>query len=227
MKQLKLFLLSFCVMPLVFAASDASTTAATTPSETAPVAEQTPLLPGDAARGLAKSQTCVACHGVDGNSVIPDYPKIAGQHAGYIIESLHEYREGPGGERDNPIMYGMVAGLSDQDILDLAAYFSEQKTTLGEVDPALLSLGESIYRGGNVEANVPACIACHGPKGEGNYAANFPSLSGQNPGYIAAQLHAFRSGTRKGGVNDMMAHVVRRMSEEEINAVASYVSGLH
>ena len=88
-------------------------------------------------------------------------------------------------------------------------------------------MGERIYRGGNLDANVPACIACHGPKGEGNTAANFPMLSGQNAGYIAAQLHAFRSGTRKGGVNDMMAHVVERMSEEEIKAVASYVSGLH
>jgi cytochrome c553 len=201
------------------------TPAATTPA--APAQANVPLLPGDAQRGLAKSQTCVACHGNDGNSVIPDYPKIAGQHAGYIVESLHEYREGPGGERDNPIMYGMVANLSDQDILDLAAYYSEQKITLGEADPALVTLGERIYRGGNVEANVPACIACHGPRGEGNAAANFPALSGQNAGYIAAQLHAFRNGTRKGGVNDMMAHVVERMSEEEIKAVASYVSGLH
>ncbi len=220
---------------MVFAANvttpaPTDTTSTTTPAApaTAPVAqENTPLLPGDAQRGLEKSQTCVACHGTDGNSVIPNYPKIAGQHASYIIESLHEYREGPGSERDNPIMYGMTAGLSDQDILDLAAYYSEQKITIGEADPALFALGEKIYRGGNADVNVPACIACHGPRGEGNYAANFPALSGQNAAYIAEQLHAFRSGTRKGGVNDMMAHVVKRMSEEEIQAVASYVSGLH
>lgn len=228
--KLRLFILSLlCITPITFAAS-APAPATTTPAaaqDATPAQTHAPLLPADAQRGLAKSETCVACHGTDGNSVIPDYPKIAGQHASYIIESLHEYREGPGGERDNPIMYGMVAGLSDQDIIDLAAYYSEQKTTIGETDPALLALGEKIYRGGSVEANVPACIACHGPRGEGNYAAAFPALSGQNPGYIAAQLHAFRSGTRKGGVNDMMAHVVKRMSEDEIKAVASYVSGLH
>jgi cytochrome c553 len=223
--KLRLLILSLlCVTPAVFAAP------ATTPAEQTPAASaqnDVPLLPGDAQRGLEKSQTCVACHGADGNSVIPNYPKIAGQHAGYIIESLHEYREGPGSERDNPIMYGMTAGLSDQDILDLAAYYSQQKTTIGEADPSLVALGEKIYRGGNIEANVPACIACHGPRGEGNYAANYPALSGQNAAYIVEQLHAFRTGTRKGGVNDMMAHVVERISEEEVQAVASYISGLH
>lgn len=226
--KLRLLILSLlCVAPAVFAAP-ATTSVEQTPAATsAPAQNDAPLLPGDAQRGLEKSQTCVACHGVDGNSVIPNYPKIAGQHAGYIIESLHEYREGPGSERDNPIMYGMTAGLSDQDILDLAAYYSQQKTTIGEADPTLVALGEKIYRGGNIDANVPACIACHGPRGEGNYAANFPALSGQNAGYIVEQLHAFRTGVRKGGVNDMMAHVVERISEEEVQAVASYISGLH
>lgn len=226
--KLRLFILSFmCITPIAFGAENAAPETDAATATTTVLQENLPLLPGDATRGLEKSQTCVACHGTDGNSVIPNYPKIAGQHAGYIIQSLKQYREGPGGERDNPIMYGMAAGLSDQDILDLAAYYSSQKITMGEADPALVALGEKIYRGGNLDANVPACIACHGPRGEGNYAANFPSLSGQNAAYVAEQLHAFRSGTRKGGVNDMMAHVVERMSEDEIEAVASYVSGLH
>jgi len=209
-------------------AAKSTSSAAATPTPTAtPTSATEPLLPGDAERGLAKSSTCVACHGTDGNSIIPDYPKIAGQNESYIIESLHEFKEGPGGERDNPIMFGMVANLSEQDMLDLASYYASQKVTLGEVDPALVELGQSIYRGGNIEAGVPACIACHGPRGEGNTLARFPALSGQNAAYVEAQLHAFRSGTRKGGVNDMMTQVVARMSEDEIKAVASYVSGLH
>ncbi len=228
MKQLSLLALTLSLMTsMVFAADATAPAAQPAPAATTQAAPATPLLPGDADRGLAKSQTCVACHGTDGNSVIPDYPKIAGQHEHYLAQSLREYRAGPQGERNNPIMYGMAAGLSDQDILDLAAYYESQKLTIGEADPALFALGERIYRGGNVDANVPACIACHGPRGEGNVLANFPALHGQNAGYIVAQLHAFRDGTRAGGVNDMMAHVVTRMSEDEMKAVASYIQGLH
>jgi cytochrome c553 len=209
-------------------AAAAATAAPAAPATTVSVAETTaPLLPGDAARGQTKIQTCVACHGEDGNSVIPNYPKIAGQEESYLIQSLQEFKKGPNGQRNSPVMYGMAAPLSEQDILDLAAYYSQQKKTIGQADPTLVALGARIYRGGNVDANVPACIACHGPKGEGNALAKFPALSGQNAAYVVEQLHAFRSKTRGGGVNDMMTDVVQRMSEEEINAVASYISGLH
>lgn len=252
--SMPLLLASLFCLPAIVNAESASTAAvpaaatSVTPAEAtpaapaAPAATETPVaaieepamepiptpvvvLKGDPIAGKAKSAPCVVCHAEDGNSPIPMYPKIAGQYEAYLVHSLTEYQKGPQGTRNNPIMYGLVGHLSAQDIADLAAYFSAQKQTVGMADPQYLALGEQIYRGGN--ASVPACLACHGPKGEGNGLANFPRIGGQNAEYIVSQLNAFRSGARGPGANHMMKDVADRMTDEEITAVSSYISGLH
>lgn len=188
---------------------------------------------GDAEAGKNKSQTCTACHGTDGNSAVSTFPKIAGQNARYAFKQLKDTKAGL---RPVPEMAGIVAGLSEQDMADLAAYYAEQDASLGAVDPELKELGEVIYRGGIAERSVPACIACHGPKADGMPAAGFPALSGQHAGYTASQLAAFRASARgdkdvKYRVNDgssmIMRAAVRQMTDAEIEAVSSYISGLH
>jgi len=180
---------------------------------------------GDAAAGKAKSATCAGCHGPDGNSANPEWPKLAGQHAGYITKQLQDFKAGT--ERNNAMMAPMVASLSEQDMADLAAYYSAQTTQMGAADEALLELGEKIYRGGNPSTGVAACIGCHGPTGSGNPAANFPSVSGQHGKYVENQLYAFKKGERANDAGKMMRNTAAKMTEEEIKAVASYVQGLH
>jgi len=178
--------------------------------------------------GKNKATTvCAACHGLDGNSNMPATPKLAGQYASYLKKELIAFRKGAQGQRNNPIMYGMAVSLSDQDIDDLAAYYAKQTMTPGGADEKLLALGEKIYRGGNIKTGVPACIACHSPNGDGNEAANYPRLSGQNADYVLAQLKAFRSGDRKNDPNSMMEGVAKAMTDDEMAAVSSYISGLH
>ncbi len=178
--------------------------------------------------GAEKSKVCAACHSSDGNSVVPAWPKIAGQSEKYLIEQLKEYRKGDKGARFNPVMYEIVKAFTDQDIADLAGYFSSQKPTLGAAKAESLVLGEKIYRGGNPKTGVPACgSSCHGAKGEGNAPAGFPPLRGQQPDYIIDQLKAFKSGIRSNDPNAIMRDIAKRMSEEEIQAVGHYVSGLH
>lgn len=191
------------------------------------------LAAGDAEAGKSKAAACAACHGADGNSAAPSFPKIAGQNERYLVKQLKDYQSGA---RQNAMMSGMVAGKSDQDIEDLAAYFASQTTSLGTTKKELLSLGEKIYRGGNPETGVAACTACHGPKGEGVALAGFPSLSGQHTSYVVDQLKAFRAAGRgdfegakrtNDGESKMMREVARRLTDAEIEAVSSYVSGLH
>lgn len=181
--------------------------------------------PGDAAKGKTKAAACAACHGADGNSANGEWPKLAGQHASYIAAQLHAYKSG---ERKDPIMAGQAATLSDQDIADVAAYFSEQNLKSGVANPELAKKAEPIYRGGNAEAAVPACAACHGPKGLGNEAAAYPHISGQHAAYTSAQLKAYRSGERAGtDTAKMMSQVAAGLSDDDIQALASYLSGLH
>lgn len=186
------------------------------------------LASGDPVRGKEISQPCVACHGADGNSAANIYPKIAGQHHRYLAEQLKLYRAGVKGGRQGAnaaIMYGMSANLSDQDIEDLAAYYESQKTSKGEAAKEFVKLGEALYRGGDLQAGIPACASCHGPRGLGNALARFPKLSGQHAAYTSAQLHAYASGDRKGrGIMHVIAH---RMTDEQIKAVSEYVAGLH
>jgi len=179
---------------------------------------------GDAAAGKAKSASCAACHGPDGNSPTPAFPKIAGQHAGYLEKQLQDYKSG---DRVNATMNGMAAALSDQDMADLAAYFASQTTTIGTAAPDQVELGETIYRAGNPATGVAACAACHGPTGVGNPMANFPSLKGQYADYTVLQLQHFRAGERANDAGAMMRGVAAKMTDEEISAVAQFIQGLN
>lgn len=183
------------------------------------------LAAGDVAAGQAKSATCAACHGMDGNSTNPEWPKLAGQHAGYVVKQLNDFKAGQ--QRSNEMMAPMVAGLSEQDMLDLAAYFSSQASTGGFAGEAQVERGARLYRAGNAATGVAACTACHGPRGIGDPRGGFPVLAGQHATYVAAQLRAFRSMRRANDANGMMRDVARWMSDEEIEAVSQYVAGLH
>lgn len=189
--------------------------------------QTSPKTGGDPVLGQQKSQVCVACHGADGNSVVPAWPKIAGQLEKYLVKELKEYRKGQQGSRFDPTMAPMTQSLSDSDIDDLAAYFSKQTETIGSAKPELLALGEKIYRSGNLETGVPACAACHSPDGAGNGPAVFPRLGGQFAEYTADQLKKFRAKTRSDDPNSIMRDIAKKMTDEEIQAVSSYVSGLH
>ncbi|MCA6063915.1 c-type cytochrome [Thalassolituus marinus] len=179
---------------------------------------------GDAEAGKAKSATCAACHGADGNSMAPTFPKIAGQGERYLIKQIKDIRDGA---RSVPAMAPFVAGLSDTDVADLAAYFAAQIPTAGGAKEELVELGEAIYRGGIAEKGVPACLACHGPDGKGVAAAGFPRLAGQHDAYTAAQLTAFSMNQRTNdGDSRMMRDIAYRLHATEIEAVASYIQGL-
>ena len=175
---------------------------------------------GESALGLQKSADCVACHGVDGNSIVANFPKIAGQHSSYLVKSLSSYRDGT---RDNSIMAGIAEKLTDKDIADLAAYFSGKDMSYGAADPELVVRGEQIYRFGDFDKQISACIACHGPTGTGVASAIFPALGGQWSDYLISQLKLFHSDARK---NNMMNGVAANLSEEDMKAVASYIEGL-
>jgi cytochrome c553 len=178
---------------------------------------------GSVEAGQAKSVTCAACHGVDGNSANPEWPNLAGQHASYITRQLQAFQSGT---RQNVLMSPMAMILSDEDVADLAAYFEAQTAKGGEAEPSKLALGQRVYRSGNVNDNVMACAGCHGPNGRGNPGASYASIQGQHATYAAAQLRAYRSGERGTDPNQMMRNVAALLSDEEIDAVASYLQGL-
>ncbi len=179
---------------------------------------------GDVEAGKAKSAVCAACHGADGNgSANALFPKLAGQHPKYIVKQLQDFKAGA---RKDDTMAPMAAPLNDQDMENLAAYFSSQKPKIGEAAADKVELGEQIYRAG-LAKGVPACIGCHGPTGSGNSAAGFPSVSGQNAAYVAKQLKDFREGVRSNDPNSMMRGVTALMNDHDIEAVAQYVQGLH
>ena len=181
------------------------------------------LAAGDPAAGKAKSAVCVACHNPDGNSTNPAYPKLAGQSADYLTKQLVEFKSGA---RVNPIMVGMVAALTPQDMEDLSAYFASQQIARGAADPALAPAGEALFRGGNLTSGVSACMACHGATGAGNPAAKFPALAGQHDVYIETQLKAFRAMERTNDAGQMMRGVAAKLTDQEIKAVSSYIQGL-
>lgn len=179
---------------------------------------------GDVAAGKAKSTVCAGCHGADGNSVVPTYPKLAGQAPEYIVKQLTDFKEGK--TRKNPIMAGMAAPLSHDDMANLAAYFSSNTTQPGTAvgDKNMIALGRKIYRGGNAKTGVSACMSCHGPSGHG-IPPRFPRVSGQHAAYTEAQLLTFKDGTRNND-DSVMTRIAFRMSETEIKAVAQYMDGL-
>ena len=182
-------------------------------------------LAADPAAGEAKAALCVACHGPAGNSANPEWPKLAGQHAKYTAKQIRDFMAGA--TRSNELMAPMIAGLSDQDIEDIAAYYAVQNSTGGFASEEMHALGERIYRGGNAESGVPACIACHGPRGGGNEPAGFPALAGQHAVYTAKQIEDWRHGNRSNDPSEMMGDAVRYLTPEETRAVSEYIAGLH
>jgi cytochrome c553 len=180
---------------------------------------------GSVDAGKTKSLTCSACHGVDGNSVAPDWPSLAGQHAGYIVRQLQAYKSG---ERQDVTMSVFAMQLSDQDMADVAAYFASQTRTPKGADPAAISLGQQIYRGGIPERGIAACIACHGPTGQGNPLASYPNISNQHSAYLSKTLTQYKLGERRSDAdyNQMMRNTAEMLLENEITALAGYVQGL-
>ena len=169
------------------------------------------------------SKVCSACHAADGNSASPANPVLAGQHAEYIAKQLANFKSG---ERKNPVMLGMSSALTPEDMKKLGEYFQQQKLKpRAAKDPALVKLGQQIYRGGVMAKGVAACTSCHGPNGAG-IPAQYPRIGGQFPEYVSAQLMAFRIGERANDSNKMMRTVASKLSDAEIKAVAEYVAGL-
>lgn len=180
------------------------------------------------AKGKAKSTTCVACHGPDGNSPSPAWPNIAGQHAKYTYQQLKAYKLGNAkGGRVNALMAGIVASLSDDDMQALAAYYASLPHRHQATPKEYVAPGQAIYRGGDISNGIAACIACHGPKGLGNPGAAFPLLSGQHAEYTMQQLNAYKKGERKTDMAAIMRTTAKRMTDEQIKAVAYYIQGLH
>lgn len=186
---------------------------------------------GNPEAGKAKSATCAACHGTDGNSAIPMNPILAGQHAKYLVKQLQDFQTASktGGEegRNNAVMNGMAAALSEQDMLDLAAFYADQKPNEGSSPEDSIAEGSALYQGGDLGRGITACIACHGPRGNGMGLANFPDISGQHPEYIKSQLEQFRSGQRANDPNGMMRDIAKKLTDADIQLLSDYLSGLH
>lgn len=194
--------------------------------------------PGDPKAGATKAAVCAACHGMDGNSADPQYPKLAGQHERFTARQLALFKTG---ERNNPIMLGFAAPLTPQDMRDIGAHYATQQVSPGTADETPVTqgpnqgkkfyqVGERLWRGGDAARGIPACMACHGPDGRGNPGPAYPALAGQHANYAAAQLTAFRAGTVLGAgenANAVMAGVAKSLTDEEIQALASYAQGLH
>jgi cytochrome c553 len=189
------------------------------------------LSQGDPEAGKSKSMACAACHGNDGNSAVDTNPKLAGQHADYITKQLTEFqlaaKSGGAEGRNNAIMNGMAAALSEQDIVDLAAFFADQKASAGTTPEDVVASGNKLFTGGDLARGITACAACHGPRGNGLALAKFPDISGQHAPYIKAQLMAFRSGERANDMNGMMQDIAKRLTDADIETLSKYLGGLH
>ncbi|AJE13739.1 cytochrome c4 [Pseudomonas sp. S5(2021)] len=189
---------------------------------------------GNAEAGQGKVAVCGACHGADGNSAAPNFPKLAGQGERYLLKQLQDIKAGstPGAPegvgRKVLEMTGLLDPYSDQDLADIAAYFSSQKMTVGMADPKLVKQGEKLFRGGKVDVGMPACTGCHAPNGVGIEAAGFPKLGGQHAAYVAKQLTDFREGNRTNDGDTMiMRNIAAKLSNKDIEALSSYIQGLH
>jgi cytochrome c553 len=209
-------------------APEATATNAAVPAATGPL---DPFAHGSIQEGTTKATVCTSCHGPNGNSINPEWPRLAGQSAIYIAQQLRLFRAGV---RDNPIMKPMAATLSDQDISDDAVYFESQTVSGLEADPSYWKAGEALYRRGDKARNIPACIACHGPVGRGNLAGGYPALRAQQSVYVTKQLNDYASGARYTGPNvaqadpnsAMMFAIAKRLTADDIRNVASYVQGM-
>ena len=182
-------------------------------------------LAGDPVAGKSKSAACGGCHGFDGNSPIAMYPKLAGQNEAYITKQVHDFKANT--TRQNAIMLGMVAALSDEDAADIGAYFQAQHVNAtATFDESKIAVGREIYKGGNLQTGVPACQACHGPTGAGTAGIGYPMLGGQYVEYTLAQLNAFKNGSRTNDDKELMRSIVAKLSDEEMVAVANYIASL-
>lgn len=198
---------------------------------------------GNASAGKSKAAACVACHGADGNSAAATFPKLAGQNERYLIKQMQDIQCGALSAKEQkaqkcdgrsvPTMAGQLDNFNDADLADIAAYYASQSSSVAQANPELAAKGEEIYRAGIGAKGVAACTACHSPMGKGNPPAGYPALGGQHAGYIEAQLKAFRAaadgleGRSNDGDTKIMRDVAARMSDSEISAVSSYISGLH
>ena len=180
---------------------------------------------GNPDNGKDKVAVCSACHGVDGNSIVGLWPSLAGQNEKYLTKQLRLVKSG---DRVIASMTGLLDNLEDSDLEDIAAYYASQKNTVGQTDESKVELGRKLYYAGNLEKGVPACSACHSPRGLGNAPAAYPLLSGQQPEYVAKALKDYRSGAR---VNEdpskIMAAIAYKLDDEEIEALSSFVHGLY
>ena len=236
------------VLAVAAAAAIAQTTVAPVP-EAAPVeavpldvsatAELAKANGGDATAGAAKAAACAACHGLDGNATDPTlYPRLAGQSERYIAQQLALFKSG---ERVNALMYPFASTLSAQDMRDIGAYFSTQKSGAGIADDSVVAsgpnkgmkfyeVGQKLYRSGDTSRNIPACMACHGPTGAGNPGPAYPHVGGQQSWYTARRLQEYRTGTttvRDAALFNVMSTVAKSLTDEEIQSLSSYMQGLH
>jgi cytochrome c553 len=197
-----------------------------TTAVTAAETPATPVKPGDATAGQTKSATCAACHGMDGNPASSQYPKLAGQHESYIARQIEMFKSH---KRDSAIMMGFVVTLNAQDVQDIGAFFASKVSLPGVADAKLVARGEALYRGGDKNENVPACMACHGPDGRGNPSAGYPQLAGQYADYVTLKLKDWHDGKTWGDDDraKIMPAVVKGLGDADIAALASYIEGLH
>jgi cytochrome c553 len=178
---------------------------------------------GSVEAGAAKAAVCSACHGANGNSINAEWPSLAGLGADYIAEQLKNFKDG---KRSNPVMMPIVAPLTPDDFADLGAYFDSLTNTGLESDPSFWQAGQKLYRGGDQNRGIPACMACHGPTGAGNEPAKFPALRGQHSIYVVKQLNDYASGTRTTGPNTIMQTIAKRLSPEDMRNLAAYIQGI-
>ena len=208
------------------APAKAATAAQPASSTAAPGTAQAAVKPGDATAGQGKAAACGACHGMDGNSTDPQYPKLAGQSEQYIVRQLENFKSG---RRQNPIMLGMATPLSEQDMHDIGAYFASKTALPGVADQALVEHGQQLFREGDVKRGIPACMACHSIDGRGNPGAMYPQLQSQHAQYVEATLKAWHDGTSWGtdAHSQVMPSIAQKLDANDIAALASYVEGLH
>lgn len=206
----------------------------------------TTALAGSISAGQSKAASCAGCHGEDGNSMVSTFPKLAGQHEGYLVQQLLAFKDG---SRNAPMMAPLAMGLNKESIEDISAYYASKRTSTNqqpvlmandddedddesemsdeqktEEINRLITLGADLYRNGNLETEVSACIACHGPSGEGNRPASFPALKGQHSDYLITALSDFKKGSRSNQSDNIMHMISKKMSDEEITAVSYYIS---
>lgn len=226
----RVFVQSLLALTALAAGAAQAQTAPSEPPAPAAHAEAAPAhagpILGDAKAGESKSAACGACHGIDGNPTDRQYPKLAGQNEAYIARQITLFKSQ---KRQNPIMMGFAATLSEQDMHDIGAYFAGKASLPGVADDKLVERGQALYRAGDVKLGVPACMACHGPDGRGMAGAGFPQLGGQWTDYVAAKLKDWKAGTTWGDDANakVMPAIAQKLSDADINAIASYVEGLH